>query len=131
MSQTITRLVNDSAGAILPSQYNDLMRRRTGGFEAERRLLWAVLEDAIDTYFANMLCATATQRDEFEEIRSWFHSLGAEPGRLFSFRSICDLLEIDSGKLLKQLESIRRNRTRDGKMTRASAATARMRRLAA
>jgi hypothetical protein len=84
-----------------------LVRRRSPGFEGERRLLWAVLEDAIDTYLTNMHCATAKQRDEFDEVCGWFHLPKYQPARLFSFAIICDLLDIDAPSLLKGIESIR------------------------
>jgi hypothetical protein len=107
MNQATDSLIDYSSGLILPLQYNDLARRRSSGFEGERRLLWAVLEDAIDTYLANMGCATAKQRNEFDEICGWFYAPKDQPAGLFSFESICDLLEIDAPSLLKGIESIR------------------------
>lgn len=73
--------------------------------------MWAVLKDAIDTYLANMGCATAKQRDDFEEICNWFHPSKEQPRRLFSFETICDLIEIDTCQLLKGLESIHATQT--------------------
>jgi hypothetical protein len=108
MIQAADSLLDHSTGPILPSQYNDLVRRRSPGFEGERRLLWAVLQNAIDIYRANMRCATGKQRDEFEEVCGWFRSPEDQRGRLFSFETICDLLEIDARLLLKGLESIRK-----------------------
>jgi hypothetical protein len=108
MNQATDSLIDHSGGSILPSQYNDLVRRRSSGFEGERRLLWAVLEDAIDTYLANMDCATAKQRNEFDEICGWFYAPKDQPAGLFSFESICDMLEIDAPSLLKGIESIRK-----------------------
>jgi hypothetical protein len=107
MNQATDSLIDYSSGSIMPSQYNDLVRRRSPGFGGERRLLWAVLEDAIDTYLANMDCATAKQRNEFDEICGWFYTPKDQPAGLFSFESICDLLEIDAPSLLKGIESIR------------------------
>jgi|SRR5215472_8729533 len=112
MTQATDSFLDHSTGSILPSQYNDLVRRRSPGFEGERRLLWAVLEDAIDTYLANMRCATAKQRDEFEEVCGWFRPPEDQRGRLFSFETICDLLEIDARLLLKDIEAIRARETR-------------------
>jgi hypothetical protein len=112
MTQTTTGLLDDSTGPILPSQYNDLVRRRSGGFEGERRLLWAVLENAIDTYLANVHCTTAKQRDEFDEVNAWFSMRQKQQGELFSFRTICDMLEIDGRLLLTRMESICERETR-------------------
>jgi hypothetical protein len=107
MNQATDGHIDYSNGSILPSQYNDLVRRRSPGFEGEWRLLWAVLEDAIDTYLANMDCATAKQRNEFDEICGWFYAPKVQLAGLFSFESICDLLEIDAPSLLEGIESIR------------------------
>jgi len=111
MTQATNSFLDHSIGSILHSQYNDLIRRPSPGFEGERRLLWAVLQDAIDTYLANMRCATAKQRDEFEEICGWFRPPEDQPGKLFSFETICDLLEIDARQLLKGIESIHERET--------------------
>jgi hypothetical protein len=112
MIQTANNLINDSVSTILPSQYNDLIRRRTAGFEGERRLLWAVLEDAMETYFANMRGTTAKQCNEFEEVYEWFRPLVRERGQLFSFQTICDMLEIDAALLIKGMEAIRKRESR-------------------
>jgi hypothetical protein len=106
MNQGRYSLLEYSTSEILPSQYDDLVRRRSGGFEAERRLLWAVLENAIHVYLANIACATAKQRDEFEEICTWLQPSAKQPCQLFSFETICELLEIDACQLRGGLESI-------------------------
>ena len=111
MIQATDSFLDHSTGSIIPSQYNDLVRRRLAGFEGERRLLWAVLQDAIDNYLANMRCATTKQRDEFEEVCGWFRPPQDQPGNLFSFKTICDLLEIDARLMLKGIESIRERKT--------------------
>ena len=94
-----------SRGSVLPSQYGDLYRRHR--FNGEHRLLCAVLEEAIKNYLSNTKRSTREQRTDFEEVRNWFHVGKEKLQGLFSFRSICDLLEIDSGLLLN--ESIRPN----------------------
>jgi len=97
----------DNSNPILPSQYSDLIRRRSFALDAEHRLSWAVLEDALGSYLANQACATAKQQRAFAEVNAWFHSAAHETRGLFAFESICDFLAIDSAKLLKALESIR------------------------
>ena len=111
MTQATDSFLDHSTGSIRSLQYNDSVRRRSAGFEGERRLLWAVLQDAIDTYLASMRCATGRQRDEFDEICGWFRLPEDEGGSLFSFETICDLLDIDARLLLKGLESIRERET--------------------
>jgi hypothetical protein len=95
----------DLGGSILPSQYNDLLRRRSTVADGEYRLLWTVLEDAIRSYLVNRGCSNPTQCRKFEEVRSWFEPAN-EPRGLFAFETICDLLGVDSGRLLKGLKSL-------------------------
>ncbi len=105
MKSRIELANEDLTDAILPCQYDDLVRRRSSIPEGEYRLLWAVLEDAIRTYVANRSCSNAAQRRKFEEVRDWFEP--AQSARaLFDFQNVCDLLGIDSGKLLKGLKSL-------------------------
>jgi len=99
----------DNSNAILPSQYNDLIRRRSFALDGEHRLMWAVLEDAIGSYLANRACATAKQQRAFAEAKAWFQRAADERRGVFAFESICDFLAIDSAKLLKGLRSIRAN----------------------
>jgi hypothetical protein len=91
--------------SILPSQYNDLLRRPSTVADGEYRLLWNVLEDAIRSYLANRACSNPTQRRNFEEVRIWFEPAD-EPRSLFAFETVCDLLGIDSGRLLNGLKSL-------------------------
>jgi hypothetical protein len=64
-----------------------------------------VLEDAIQSYLANMDRSTRNRRIAFEEVHRWFRP--DEPRGSFAFQTICDLLGIDSDPLIKGLESIR------------------------
>ena len=105
MSQAIEFTPAELNDFILRCQYNDLTRRRTRSLDGEYRLLWAVLEDAIRTYLANSTHSNPTQSRIFEEVRSWFESARNQEG-LFGFESICGLLEIDPGRLLKGLKSV-------------------------
>jgi len=93
-----------SDSVVLPSQYNDLIRRHSRGSGGEYRLLWAVLEDAIKSYLSNRGCSTRNQRRAFEEANTWLHSAQGQPRGLFAFESICELLEIDAKLLLKGLD---------------------------
>jgi hypothetical protein len=86
-------------------QYDDSVRRRTS-IPGEYRLLQAVLEDGIRTYAANRSCSNVAQRRTFEEVRDWFEPKYTEAGALFDFQNVCDLLRIDSDRLLKALKSL-------------------------
>ena len=93
------------ADAILPCQYNDLIRRPSAVAIGEYRLLWAILEDAIKTYVGNRNCSTAAQRRKFAEVREWFKPVRPSHG-LFGFHNVCHLLGIDSARLLQGLKSL-------------------------
>jgi hypothetical protein len=102
---TAIEFTEDLSDSILPSQYNDLLRRRSTVADGEYRLLWSVLEDAIRSYLANKARSNATQSKRFEEVRNWFEPAD-EPRNFFSFETVCDLLGVDSGRLLKGLKSL-------------------------
>jgi hypothetical protein len=106
MKSRIELATQDLTGAILPCQYNDLIRRRVSAPQGEFRLLWAVLEDAIRTYVANRRCSNASRRKKFEEVSNWFEPAQAESRTIFDYQNVCDLLGIDSGRLLKSLKSL-------------------------
>lgn len=91
---------------ILPCQYNELIRRPSR-LEGEKRLMWAVLEDAIRTHLVNRKCATRNQRIAYEQTRRWFEAPAGVSSGLFGFRTICDVLDIDAARLLAGLKITR------------------------
>ena len=95
--------LKDFSGAILPVQYFDLIKRRKF-LDGERRLLFAVLEEAVHTYLTNMKGGSRDRRIRFAEVRRWFYS-PSDRG-LFAFESICDLLGIAPGIFRRRLSSI-------------------------
>lgn len=76
----------DLSDSILPSQYNDLLRRPSIA-DGEYPLLWSVLEDAIRSYLANRAYSNPTQPKNFEEVRSWFEPAD-EPRSLFAYETV-------------------------------------------
>ena len=78
---------------LLPSQFFGRMRRRTE-FDGERRLMIAVLEDAVDVYRKQLGATDARGQQLFREAEEWIEN----PDRtwLFSFENICDVLDIDA-----------------------------------
>jgi hypothetical protein len=106
MNVYLGRCLGDFNDFLLPSQYNDLIRRRSPVLNGEYRLLWAVLEEALRSYLANMACSTRDQRIEFKELRSWFYPAKDEPQDLFAFTSICEIVGIDPDLLRRGLESL-------------------------
>ncbi len=107
MYNAINDINDELSYAVLPSQYNDLIRRRKSGFDGEYRLMWAVLEDAIRAYLVNAKCSTQKQRAAFDEVCGWFFPVSTAAQGLFGFNTICDTLGIDSRQLLQGLTKLR------------------------
>jgi hypothetical protein len=94
------------AGLLLPGQYLDLVRRNEV-VEGERKLLLAVLEDAIRCYLRNVNAKDGERRRDFVEARNWFSAGGdaalARRADIFSFDNLCAALGIEPRCLLERL----------------------------
>jgi hypothetical protein len=95
---------------LLPSQFFDRVRRRTE-HDGERRLMIAVLEDAVDVYRKQAGATDERGEHLFAEADEWIE----DPDRswLFSFQNICDVLDIDADYLRRGLR-VWKERARDG-----------------
>ena len=89
---------------ILPVQYYAKLQPAFSA-EAEGRLLFAVLQDAIDCYIVNMNRGGRTAREEFREVRNWFNARNHRG--LFAFETICELFGLDPGCIRKALRALR------------------------
>ncbi|HVA77762.1 MAG TPA: hypothetical protein VNF27_07695 [Candidatus Binataceae bacterium] len=89
---------------LVPAQYYDLTRRRSG-LDGETRLVYAVLEDAVRCYVKNAGASHGMRRALFDEVQGWFHARTAVPGP-FSFAYVCDVLEVDPDYLRTQLAQL-------------------------
>ncbi len=85
-----------SAVGILPVQYGETRRRKLPA-EGERKLLFAVLEDAIRTYLRHRDNDAAHNNEDFVEAAEWL-SCDDECGP-FAFLSVCEALGIDADSL--------------------------------
>jgi|SRR5581483_5055536 len=85
---------------LLPSQFFDRVRRRTE-HDGERRLMIAVLEDAVDVYRKQAGSKDPRGQQLFLEAEEWID----DPDRswLFSFQNICDVLDIEADYLRRGL----------------------------
>lgn len=82
---------------ILPAQYSE-MRRKKLPSEGERKLLFAVLEDAIRCYLKNRDRGQVARRDpDFREAAQWLSS--DEESGPFAFVSVCESLGINADRL--------------------------------
>jgi len=79
--------------ALLPTQYLDTVRRIVP-IEPERRLMWAVLEDAIDSYQSYFTSRKPKPPDAVNEAEEWI--LTRDERWFFSFDNICDMLGFDA-----------------------------------
>jgi hypothetical protein len=85
---------------LLPSQYFDRIRRRASA-DGERRLMVAILEDAVDVYRKQAGARDRKRRQMFEDAEAWIES--SDNSWIFSYENICDVLSIDAGYLRKGL----------------------------
>jgi hypothetical protein len=89
---------------LLGSQYFDRVRHRPGA-DGERRLMGAVLEDAVRIYLKH--AGTAGEQDElFRETEEWFEDTSTD--RLYAFENVCAVLELDADYLRRGLRARKR-----------------------
>lgn len=80
------------ADAVMPAQFYSA-RPGSASVEPIIRLMAGVLIDAVRSFQSNFEARNAGRRQEFLEARLWiFDDRGTGP---FSFRSVCDSLEVD------------------------------------
>jgi len=78
--------------AVLPAQFFD-ERQGSGALKPLSCLMHAILIDAVRCYQVNFDARRPSKKQEFSEARGWlFHDEDNGP---FSFRKVCDELEID------------------------------------
>jgi len=93
---------------LLPNQYFAAFRRGRA-VEGERRLMLAVLEDAVDAYRKYALARDPREQACFLEAREWF--LSDDRSWLFAFENVCDVLEMNPDYLRSGLDKWRRQLT--------------------
>jgi hypothetical protein len=89
---------------LLPSQYFDRVRRRVHP-DGERRLMIAVLEDAVDVYRKQLAARDERGQQLFREAEEWIED--ADRSWLFSYQNICDVLDIDGDYLRQGLHRLK------------------------
>lgn len=77
---------------LLPVQFFADLRQKAPA-EGERRLMLAILEDAIECFQKHLWATDRRHRQLHDEAEVWF--LADEPGWLFSFVNICEAFEIN------------------------------------
>jgi hypothetical protein len=89
---------------VLPAQYFNSLRRRTE-FNGERKLMLAILEDAVDCYRKHAAARDNKARHLFAEAESWIEA--PDSNWLFSFQNICDVLGLESEYIRGGLRKIK------------------------
>lgn len=77
---------------LLPAHYFETFRRKFH-LEPEKRLMLAVLEDAVACFQKHIFAPDSRRKAVFRDAEEWILEQGS--GRLFSFESICEVLEFD------------------------------------
>ncbi len=77
---------------LLPAQYLETFRKK-GYLEPEKRLMLAVLEDAIACFQKYLFSRDGRGRTLFREAEEWIVEEGSD--WLFSFENICEVLGFD------------------------------------
>jgi len=104
---------------ILPAQFYAAFRGGTAG-TGERRLMLAVLEDALECYQKYAFARRGQGHQLFEESDGWIGS--TDSNWCFSFENICETLEINPEYLRHGLANWRCRSSRSRKKSRRVAA---------
>ncbi|NOT53992.1 MAG: hypothetical protein HOP18_05245 [Deltaproteobacteria bacterium] len=92
---------------LLPSQFFTALRGRSQG-DGQRRLMIAVLEDAIECFQKYLDAKDSRGRQLGTEAEAWF--LTDEPTWLFSFANVCETLDLNPAFLREGLLAWKTNR---------------------
>jgi len=85
---------------LLTEQYLDTYRRKTH-LEPEKRLILAVLDDAVACFQKYVSAQKPKEKALFQEVEEWF--MEKESDWAFSFENICESLDLDPDYLRKGL----------------------------
>lgn len=92
---------------VMPVQFYG-SRRGGERTEAVKRLISAVLEDAVRCFEGNLKARSLVRRQEFREAENWLFR-ESEREDLFSFENVCDALGVDPNRLRRALSERREN----------------------
>ncbi len=102
--------------AMLPSQFFSALHG-CGSLSAERRLVVAVLEDALHCFQKYVDAQNAKQHQLFLEAEEWI--MGDNPTWFFSFSNVCEVLDLDPDYMREGLARWRDAQRRAAKRTPA------------
>ena len=102
---------------ILPVQYYDQIRRPRV-LDGEHKLMFAVLEDAINEYLQSGDPRNFQELMQRRELEKWFAA--EDQSGIFTFESLCETFGMDSRALWKSLQSGRRLQRQQERMATLS-----------
>ena len=88
---------------LLPEQFFIILGRKP--LQGEKRLLLAMLEDAVHCFQTYLLARKPHERRLFQEAQEWIES--TDTHWFFSFENICDILGIHPGRMREALQEWR------------------------
>ena len=91
---------------LLPEQYLDTFRRKLQ-LEPEKKLMLAILEDAIACYQKYVFARESKGRTLFEEAEEWVREEGS--GTVFAFDSVCESLGLNPDYVRRGLAAWKEN----------------------
>ena len=92
---------------LLPEQYFSLLGRKP--LQGEKRLLLAMLEDAVHCFQTYLLAKKPHERRLFQESEEWINS--TDGLWFFSFENICDVLGVNPGRMRDALKEWKEEQT--------------------
>ncbi len=92
---------------LLPEQYFTLLGRKP--LQGEKRLLLAMLEDAVHCFQTYLLAKKPHERRLFQEAEEWIVS--TDGLWFFSFENICDVLGINPSRMREALKAWKEEKT--------------------
>lgn len=78
---------------MLPSQYFAAALRRRGALKPERRLIVAILQDAIECYQKNLFAREPKARQLYADAEQWIDS--EDRTHYFSYENLCEILDMN------------------------------------
>jgi len=107
--------------AILPAQFFQSLRTK-GRFDGERRLMIAVLEDAVNCFMKQLHATDPKARQLFLDAEEWITA--DDRTWFFSFENVCDTLDLDPEYVRQGLfkwRAVERRRVGDAAVARVVA----------
>jgi hypothetical protein len=90
---------------MLPSQFYAAALRRKGALKPERRLIIAILQDAIECYQKNLFAREGKARQLYADAEEWIDS--EDRSHYFSYENICEILDMNPGFVRRGLHAWR------------------------